>query len=634
MRRYTELYTYDEVGNILRIEHDAQSSPSADWTRGYAYATDGNRLLSNSVPGDDPDDSGTYSATYTYDDHGNMLSMPHLGAIDWDHADRMQHADLGGGGDVWFVYDGAGGRVRKVWVNQNGTLTRERIYLGDYEVWREHSGSPEAVQEERETLHVADDTGRVALVETLTVDGGVEVTSPANVARYQYGNQLGTVALELDDAANVISYEEYAPYGSSTYRAVDSGIEVSAKRYRYIGKERDEETGLDHMGARYYAPWLGRWTAADPIGLGDGVNRYAYVHGNPVGLVDPSGMAAGNPESFNPAEYNLPYEEDIRAAISEAKASGAGQEELDILQSLLQVPVQPEEATPSAPANDVLAVDRPSNADVAAARKAEVVRGQIQSGKAEPPGLPEGAAAVHEGGVVVGFVGAKPGTGGDVQQVFSIAGEPAGEFARGIEKDFTIEMAALDLLALKGLVGLGRAAFVAALERRAAQRAIQHESRRFAAEGAVGLTEGSTPGAFADALIEAQARVEASAATTEGGAGLSASAASSGIARMAPGSLPVAEEATLRQTLTHIDAGTTPTGALSKRWGTQFKNWAGDLPGAKGASSPYLEYRVAPAAGTGGAGARRVVVNKQTGEAYYTWTHYGDTGTPAFVQIR
>ena len=140
------------------------------------------------------------------------------------------------------------------------------------------------MQEERQTLHVADDTGRVALVETLTVDGGAEVRSPANVARYQYGNQLGTVALELDDAADVISYEEFAPYGSSTYRAVDSGIEVSAKRYRYIGKERDEETGLDHMGARYYAPWLGRWTSSDPIGISGGINLYEYVHGNPVGM--------------------------------------------------------------------------------------------------------------------------------------------------------------------------------------------------------------------------------------------------------------------------------------------------------------------------------------------------------------
>ena len=84
-------------------------------------------------------------------------------------------------------------------------------------------------------------------------------------------------------------YEEFHPYGTSAYRAVDSTIGVSAKRYRYAGLERDEETGLDQMGARYYAPWLGRWTAADPIGLGDGVNRYAYVSGNPVGMLDPSG---------------------------------------------------------------------------------------------------------------------------------------------------------------------------------------------------------------------------------------------------------------------------------------------------------------------------------------------------------
>ena len=88
-------------------------------------------------------------------------------------------------------------------------------------------------------------------------------------------------------------YEEFHPYGTSAYRAVDSSIGVSARRYRYVGLERDEETGLDQMGARYYAPWLGRWTAADPIGLGDGVNRYAYVSGNPVRMTDPSGTRGG-----------------------------------------------------------------------------------------------------------------------------------------------------------------------------------------------------------------------------------------------------------------------------------------------------------------------------------------------------
>lgn len=84
-------------------------------------------------------------------------------------------------------------------------------------------------------------------------------------------------------------YEEYHPYGSTAWWAGDFKV-VSQKRYRYTGMERDEETGLQCHGVRYYATWLGRWTSADPIGLGDGVDRFAYCHGNPVILRDPTGM--------------------------------------------------------------------------------------------------------------------------------------------------------------------------------------------------------------------------------------------------------------------------------------------------------------------------------------------------------
>ena len=116
-----------------------------------------------------------------------------------------------------------------------------------------------ALQEERETVHLSDSAGRVAMVETKTVDGGAAVGSPLARYRYQLDNHLGTVAVEVDEGGNVVSYEEYHPYGTSAYRAEGAAIGVSRRRYRYTGKERDEETGLYYHGARYYAAWLGRW---------------------------------------------------------------------------------------------------------------------------------------------------------------------------------------------------------------------------------------------------------------------------------------------------------------------------------------------------------------------------------------
>jgi hypothetical protein len=47
-----------------------------------------------------------------------------------------------------------------------------------------------------------------------------------------------------------------------------------------------------YHGARYYAPWLGRWVSPDPAGTADGTNLYAYARNNPVRFADPTGMGA------------------------------------------------------------------------------------------------------------------------------------------------------------------------------------------------------------------------------------------------------------------------------------------------------------------------------------------------------
>jgi RHS repeat-associated protein len=286
------------VGNLLVMAHRVSSG---GWTQNYTYseasqivaAETCNRLSTTSLPGDPA--GGPYSGVYTYDAHGNMTRMPHLPALVWDEEDRLrsttrQRVLTGTPVTTFYVYDAGGQRLRKTTDGQAAagvTPVRqsERIYLGAVEIYREFAADGVTVTLQRETLHVMDGARRVVVVETRTAgtDSGV-----AQLTRYQFTNHLDSAVLELDDLSQIISYEEYFPYGSTSYQAVRSQTDTP-KRYRYTAKERDFENDLYYHGARYYAPWLGRWTACDPIGIKDGLNVYWYVHANPIMMSDTTG---------------------------------------------------------------------------------------------------------------------------------------------------------------------------------------------------------------------------------------------------------------------------------------------------------------------------------------------------------
>jgi RHS repeat-associated protein len=118
--------------------------------------------------------------------------------------------------------------------------------------------------------------------------------SYAQTTSYYHGDQIGSSRLISSGSGYPVWKGEYTPFG------VEEDPQATTNHYKFTGKERDTETGLDYFGARYYGSNMGRWMSpdwsADPspvpyAKLDDpqSLNLYAYVRNSPLSRADVDG---------------------------------------------------------------------------------------------------------------------------------------------------------------------------------------------------------------------------------------------------------------------------------------------------------------------------------------------------------
>lgn len=261
-------YTYDQATNI------ATKTLNGGTPTTYRYS-EANQLCwsfsgtSSTGCGSPP----TGATTYTYDATGNQTAASGIRASAFNR--RMQTASItpNGGSATMFEYAGPG--------------QAQRTKLGSTDVVNNVLGVASYTTGGTADYFTRDETG------TFMSQRRPSASAPDR-RQYPLVDRLGSTRTFTDEPGTVIRRYAYEPYGATI---TPPGSWTGQTPFRFAGGEADS-TGLYHLGERYYDPAQARWSQQDPINQAADVrdaNRYVYVAGDPVNLIDPSGLECVGP---------------------------------------------------------------------------------------------------------------------------------------------------------------------------------------------------------------------------------------------------------------------------------------------------------------------------------------------------
>ena len=269
-------YDYDVLGRLTSATRDGALAES------YAYDAQGNRVSWRApIRGIDETQEASFDvedrmlastgASYTWTQDGEMASKTTSEGVTtyaWTGLGELESVALQSGHTVSYRYDSAGNRVARL---VDGAVTERYEWAGP-----------------SRPLAVWDGSGAL-LARFLYADGRTPyaVDTPAGRLFLSY-DQVGSLVAVTDASGTVVRSVERDSFGTLISDTAPGVVPWLG----FAGGLPDADTGLTHFGARDYDPALGRWVSKDPIGFAGGdADLFAYCGGDPVGMVDPSGLA-------------------------------------------------------------------------------------------------------------------------------------------------------------------------------------------------------------------------------------------------------------------------------------------------------------------------------------------------------
>jgi RHS repeat-associated protein len=296
-----QTFTYDALNRLTSAQNAGTNcatmvlqNKTEYWGNSYSYDAWGNLLQktvtkcgaeSLTVTADTHNWIHAPAPDYLYDAAGNMTfnATPPTQNYTYDQENRLT-----GAAGYTYTYDGDGNRVRK----SNGTLAANGTLYWEM--------SPGVVAETDlagtlKSEYVFFDGERVARRDGVNGAGGVF---------YYFSDHLKTASVITDSAGVIKAESDYYPWGGEL-----QFVNNDSNDYKFTGKKRDTETGLDYFGARYYSNGLGRWVSADwsatpvPVPYADfgdpqSLNLYGYVRNIPTVRFDLDGHENLKPQDW------------------------------------------------------------------------------------------------------------------------------------------------------------------------------------------------------------------------------------------------------------------------------------------------------------------------------------------------